>query len=532
VIFPGTRTTEKVEPASPPAVSKTVDAWETYWAAILLLPAVLLLWFLPARSSFWLDETATFWVIKDGLGATLTRSMYWSGQSPLYYVTAWLALLAGGHNEWILRMPSLAAMFAAAWLLFNLAARLFNRAAAMSAVLAFICSEQVAFAAADARPYALGLCFLLGAALMLVQWLDSGLVRDAVGYSLFSVLAVYTHCLLALALLVFAVYAVYRVAGQGRTRLWTLLAAWTLSGVLILPLAEQFSQFYRNRAAHSFAGTPGLGDLLTGIAPPVVSLPVVLSVLAGWFSFRGLKNRRDSETPNVLMAAAWALLPPLFCFLLSVFTETKLFVPRYYIAAAPGLALLAGWAIRSATACTARRIAAPAMFVAAVLSSGIPFHGGEDWAGAMRAVRSVAGDSDMPVLVVSGFVEATDPSALDDPRIREVLFAPLTMYPPAGTIVPLPFCLDRESIAYLERVLPAALENQTQFLFVSGWNGMTFEPWLRKRLADRGFRSESLGNFGNVGVYLFSAGGLATPKKRYSDCSPQHKQISRPGRRQ
>jgi hypothetical protein len=205
------------------------------------------------------------------------------------------------------------------------------------------------------------------------------------------------------------------------------------------------------------------------------------------------------------MAAAWALLPPLFCFLVSVFTETKLFVPRYYIAAAPGLALLAGWAIWSATASTARRIAAPAMFVAAVLSSGQPFHGGEDWAGAMRAVRSVAGGSDMPVLVVSGFVEATDPSVLDDPKIREVLFAPLTMYPPAGKIVPLPFCLDRKSVAYLERILPAALENQTRFLFVSGWNGMPFEPWLRKRLAERGFRSESLGNFGNVGVYLFIA---------------------------
>src|ERR1019366_1453423 len=112
-------------------------------------------------------------------------------------------------------------------------------------------------------------------------------------------------------------------------------------------------------------------------------------------------------------------------------------------------------------------ISAAAIFVAAVLSFGIrPFHGGEDWAGAMRVVRSFAGNSDMPVLMASGFVEATDPSALDDPKIREVLFAPLTMYPPAGRIVPLPFRLNRQSIAYLERVLPAALENQTRFLFV------------------------------------------------------------------
>jgi hypothetical protein len=273
------------------------------------------------------------------------------------------------------------------------------------------------------------------------------------------------------------------------------------------PLVTQFLQFYRNRTAHSFAGTPGFGDLLMGIAPPVLAGPVVLSVAAGWFLSRGPRSRGDSERANVLMAAAWALLPPLFCFLVSVFTETKLFVPRYYIAAAPGLALVAGWAIRSATAGAVRRMAAAAIFVVAVLSFGKPFHDGDDWAGAMRTVRSVAGDSGMPVLVSSGFVEATDPNALDDPKLREVLFAPLTMYPPAGRIVRLPYRLDGPSRAYVERILPDALENQSRFLFVGRWEGLTFEPWLEKRLAKDGFRAKSLGNFGNVGVFLFTRGG-------------------------
>ena len=125
----------------------------------------------------------------------------------------------------------------------------------------------------------------------------------------------------------------------------------------------------------------------------------------------------------------------------------------------------------------------------------------------MRTVRSVAGASGMPVLVASGFIEATDPTTLDNPKLREVLFSPLTIYPPAGKVVPLPYRLDKQSITYLERVLPAALENQNRFLFVGRWQGVTFEPWLRGRLADRGFRSRSLGNFGNIGVYLFSAPG-------------------------
>jgi hypothetical protein len=57
----------------------------------------------------------------------------------------------------------------------------------------------------------------------------------------------------------------------------------------------------------------------------------------------------------------------------------------------------------------------------------------------------------------------------------------------------------------MEGVIATALEHRSRFLFVGRWQGLSFEPWLRGRLADRGFQSESLGDFGNVGVFLFSA---------------------------
>lgn len=82
--------------------------------SILLAIAVVDLWILPIRSSFWLDETATFWVIKDGVANLLHRSMDWAGQSPLYYLTVWLALITGGRDEWVLRRFDAAARFAAA----------------------------------------------------------------------------------------------------------------------------------------------------------------------------------------------------------------------------------------------------------------------------------------------------------------------------------------------------------------------------------------------------------------------------------
>jgi hypothetical protein len=104
----------------------------------------------------------------------------------------------------------------------------------------------------------------------------------------------------------------------------------------------------------------------------------------------------------------------------------------------------------------------------------------------------------------SGFVEAADPKALDDPRLREVLFAPQEMYPPGGTLIRLPYRLDAQSAAYIEqRVLPA-LEHQNRFVLVVRFEGRTIEPWLRGRLATQGFRLESLGNFGSLLVFRFS----------------------------
>ena len=45
---------------------------------------MLRLWLLPLSSSLWLDETLTWWVIKDGAGHAIGRAFTYQ-QSPLYY---------------------------------------------------------------------------------------------------------------------------------------------------------------------------------------------------------------------------------------------------------------------------------------------------------------------------------------------------------------------------------------------------------------------------------------------------------------
>ena len=487
----------------PPAEDRLDESRTKTFFAVLLAIAVMVLWILPIRSSFWLDETGTFWVVKDGLANLLARSADWSGQSPLYYLTAWTAFVAGGSAEWVLRLPSLAALMVATWFFYRLADRLFDAATARLAALFFVCFEPVAFAASDARPYALGLAMVIGSAWMLVRWLDTGWMRHAAGYIVLSALAVYTHYFFAPVLAVLGLYAASRMLRERRSCFWKLPVAWTAVAILLLPLVSQLHRFYQSRGAHSFAGTPSFANLFAAMAPPVPTGAIAAGVFLAWLLSPKKERQPRVRRASLLMAAAWALAPPLILFAVSVSSQAKVFVPRYYVCYAPGLCLVAGCVVRAVVDRRGQRVVATALVVFGTMGFGGWRHGNEDWRGAMRTIRSQDRDGNLPVLAASGFVEAADPQALDAPRSREVLFAPLAMYPPGGHLLRLPYSLNEESAKYLERFLPK-LQSERRFILVVPYQGWTFEPWLRGRLAPRGFQSESLGDFGSVGVFLFS----------------------------
>ena len=86
-----------------------------------------------------------------------------------------------------------------------------------------------------------------------------------------------------------------------------------------------------------------------------------------------------------------------------------------------------------------------------------------------------------------------------------MLFAPLALYPSGGKLIGLPIRLDDRSVPYLEKIVETDLQHRDRFVLVCEWQQkITYELWLRGRLASLGFRSESQGNFGDVGVFLFS----------------------------
>ena len=51
---------------------------------------LFVLFFIPAmHRSLWIDETITYWVVKDGFRDLFYRAIHFQGQSPFYYLIVW-----------------------------------------------------------------------------------------------------------------------------------------------------------------------------------------------------------------------------------------------------------------------------------------------------------------------------------------------------------------------------------------------------------------------------------------------------------
>jgi len=449
-------------------------AWETALVWISL-GAVLVLSARAVSGSLWLDETATYWVVKDGLGNLFSRAWEWPGASAVYDLTAWAGnLLTPVFGlEPALRLPSVLSAVLAALLLFRLGQRLIGRRAALIAVTAFFCIYDVAFAVIDARPYALGLALLTGSAYALVRFLDTADRRYAIVYVATSALLVYTHYLLALGLIAQLIYA-----WSDRRKL---APYWAAIGVLCLPLAGHAWSLYQTRGAHFFASAPEFPALVRAAAPTALAAAVFLGAIFG-----GASQPVGRPIPRALLLV-WGLLPPTLLFLAALLSDTPLFVARYYLAAAPALALLAGWLLSRTTRAGPACAVLAAVF-ACLYGSATSRHGVEDWRAASAAINAQAASGD-PVLVASGFVEATP----RDINRRDVLFSPQMAYP-VPNMIRLP---ERPT----ESALPADFGGAAHVFLLCYEFQMPYAQWAAARLP--GYRAQKVASFGPLDLIRF-----------------------------
>ncbi|MBI4892767.1 MAG: glycosyltransferase family 39 protein [Acidobacteria bacterium] len=446
---------------------------------------------------FWTDEAGTWWIIKDGLSNAIVRAEWWSATSPLYYSLVWAWAQIFGFSEISLRLPSLLFILAAAGLLFRLARYWLDDEGAWLAVVFFLMSRFVAFAATDARPYALGLALLLAAWVSMLAWLESGRKSLGVVFVLCAAAAAWAHYTIALGLLPLAWY----LPRLGWRRSCAVLLG---GGLLLAPRVSQLAEVAGRRVQLSFANPPSAFDIIEVFLPAQVLLLAALGGLAVTFAF--LRRRRDGLSFAPFQAfhtlAPWLLLivlPPLALLLLGHY-GVQMFHSRYMISREVGIALLCAWLARGLTRLDLRAwtvwsaaILATCFFVARTSQT-------VDWRGASRWAAT---QSSSTIAVTSGFIESLAPAAVADPARLDILFAPQRIYPLPGHPVWLPMRCNADAQAILENQIFPASRNSGSLLLILAPASGDYLPWIENRLRRDGFLITQHRRFNSVSGWLF-----------------------------
>jgi hypothetical protein len=484
---------------------------------LLLALTIARLWIAPIGASFWVDEMATVFVVHHGGGHP---SLAVAPQVPqsIYYSTARLADEVFGVSEAGYRLPSLLAMAAALVLIARLAARLIHPQAAWFALFVCLGLRGINTEAADARPYALGLCLMAAAFLLLVRWLDQARLADAAGFVVLAALVWRVHLIFWPVYLVFALYAGVRLA-RGETPVRPGAAVLVLASVAValVPVVPAVLAILRHASDHVVAPVPSLA----GLAGAFKWKMFVLGGAVLWMTGRIFGWQRGVGAPDwpaIALVCGWGLLVPLCLFVYSVVSGNSVFLARYLSQALPGVALAAtlaaSWLIPAARwkQVTAMLAACVCLFVGNWRTMTTP-RANSDWRAAANAVRTIAPDPGTPVLCPSPFIEAKAPAWRPDYPLPGFLYAHLAVYPVAGTPYLLPFEASPEAERYAAWLCGRVFPDSGRFVLYGSAGSVRFwRRWLSQRPELHGWNARSLGSFGDVGTVLFERSAMMSSR--------------------
>lgn len=467
-------------------------------------------WLPHLADSLWLDETLTFWVIKDGLVETLDRAVHYQSQSA-YYALMWIWTQLAGTSEIALRLPSLLSAFGVCIALAELGKRLLrDREAGLLAVVVFASGWNAFRESVDARSYMPGLFVLLVVALCLIRWIEEGRWREVWICGVLGALLPHLHVFFALVYPAFGLYVAMRWP-RGRPEAIRQVAVFfgllLVGALLFLPAALTLTS---HGSSYSFAPPPNVRVFIGMFvwAGPVAALLIGLAVsgfLGRWTAAES--NLEAAETASLpadssVLLTAWIIVPMAALYAVSTLIDISVFISRYLIEALPAVCLVYALALRGISSGPARVLAA--LLIAAtslVLNDRPP----DDFRGATLAVNEfVAGSDSVSVLFASGLIEGEDEARVRDVDYHPYLTAPRAYYPMDGRVVAVPRRMVGQPLAI--EIAEPLIESKKPFAAVEWYgNGARILPWLIQRAEAAGYRVERRG-FGAVRVVFFRSG--------------------------
>ncbi len=474
----------------------------TRWGLPLLaLVCLVRLWLIELPSSFWVDEMATIFVVEHGADDPSLKIAPQVPQSIYYSV---IRAFGPGRSEVAYRLPSIMFMALALMFVALLVRRLIHPDAWWFAIFACFALRGINYEAANARPYAMGICVSAAALYFLVRWVDTWKVWDATLFVIFAALLWRVHLIFWPFYLVFLVYGLWQGMAPPHKRIW-IVAVFMLLGVLLIPVALRAIGLNAQASRHVVIEQPTWMNLVHSFHLPLV----MAGALGGWIWSRFSKPRVGVAASAVGLVAGWWLVHPVALFAFSRVTGNSVFVPRYLSLALPGAAvaatLAAAWFLPARCWKPAALVMGAGAFIACNNWTELwPSHHNSDWRAAAQAVNKLGLPPSTPVICPSPFVEARSPVWTPDYEMPGFLYAPLLVYPVHGNIVLFPFSTSPEAEDYARALLEGAVPSAGRFVIYGANGGVYFwRDWFEKRPELAGWKHRSLGDFKDVDAVLF-----------------------------
>jgi len=489
------------------------------WLQEHVVPLTLLLlawvfWFSKCGSSLMIDETLTFWIVKENFTDMVSRGFYYHAPGLFYFLVVWLFVQIGGGSEIVLRIPSILSCIFLCFVLFRFSCKIFDRTSAFLGVLALLCLDGTFTWTVSARPYALALLLSVCSMYSLYRWADSNERRYKFLYICFSTLTVYTHIVFSGIFIVHLLYLYCRwrwVKDYVFPKIHEIIVVYLCVAVLLFPAAYQAALTLGRKSILSTVPMPTILTLIQAWVKPYLVLSLICGVLAARIIVKEVHIDRFAVRPDLLvLLLTWYLIPALGVFLFSV-SITSIFLPRYYLWCMLALSLLLGKLLSLIKPIRSRCIIVAIFFGLLIIYGGVKSPFIEDWSSAIAFVRTKTSSSDIPVVVSTGLAESRDTNWLVHPEKKSCLLSPFAVYQLDKEPLLLPALFGQPGAAeYLDKTVFPVLQNVKQFYLILRMTYVvinkslsTSDNYLANQMESLGFHIKLVKTFGNVKVIIF-----------------------------
>lgn len=328
-----------------------------------------------AGPSLWIDEGHSWRYANEPLGSMLTTVLgSTNAVEAAYYALLHFWTAIAGNSEIALRLPSAAAMAVAVWAVSKTTGDGAGTRAAAVAGFVMIALPGVARYAEEARPYAFAVAGVAVSTFMLLRGVSKNERRWWVGYSAALVVVGYFH-LLSLLVVPGQLIAVLAI-GRGQWRRFAAAVAAAFAAVTPLAILG-----FVQRGQIGWIPPVQLDYLWTGLS--VITGGLAVTACLAMFILVSRGDRR-----LFVLGLTTAVATPVLLWMVSLFTP--LYLARYLLGAAPGIAILV--AAASTTVRPARLLVAAAILLALVLPQQIAYRESaahnQDYRGAAELVAT------------------------------------------------------------------------------------------------------------------------------------------------